>query len=691
MAPGNLFYIPGNTNAYLQMRIHGKKLLALIDSGSDVSLLPARLVQKRFLIPTQQRLQAANGSVIDLIGSTHLQCQIGDNQYRINFLVSHQIDEPLIGLSWLVSAKARWNFPTGKLWVNGSPIPVQLKPSLSRCRRIAIVKDVNVPPLCEMDVEAFAVIPHLQQRRSQWATQAKQLETGLIVAGTLLPPRELDLVIRVMNPTRHAIQLKKGSRCELDEVEVMDSVPCDETPMKCATISAQKNDLAETVVAALWTNVADDVSPKDKEKLRTLLLRHKSAFSLHEWDLGFTSVLKHEIDTGNAEPVRQTLRRHPLALLSLIDEQVDTMLHQGIIEPSTSDWSSNIVIVHKKDGSPRFCVDYRALNNESRKDVYPLPVISECLDTLGGSKWYSTFDLKSGYHQLALEESSKPKTTFITRKGSFQFKVLPFGVCGGLNNFSRLMGLVLAGLNYEICLVYIDDIILFGPDMETHLARLDLVLTRLSAVNLKLKPSKCQILQTRVRFLGHIITREGVAKDPDKTSAVQNWPVPKKVKEVRAFLGLCSYYRKFLPNFAKLARPLHHLTKGTEKFSWSSECDEAFNQLKNKLTTAPILALPNDDEDYVLDTDASGVSIGAVLSQMQDGQEKVICYGSRVCSLAEQNYDVTRRELLAITYFLKHYRKYLLGRKFIQELIMLRSSGSGRPPLRSVNRPDGYP
>src|SRR6218665_2774057 len=273
------------------------------------------------------------------------------------------------------------------------------------------------------------------------------------------------------------------------------------------------------------------------------------------------------------------------------------MLRQGLIERLCSEWASNVVIVTKKDGTPRFCVDYRALNNKTRKDSYPLPLINECLDTLGGASWFSTFDLRAGYHQVALHPKDRHKTAFLTRGGSYQFCVLPFGLCGSPANFSRMMGLVMTGLNFAICLIYLDDIIVFAADMDTLLERLTQVLARLSAANLKLKPSKCHLLQRRVLFLGHIVSGEGIATDPAKIEAVQRWPTPTKLKEVRAFLGLCTYYRKFVPEFAHVARPLHALTKKDVKFAWTEECNAAFDQLKKLLTEAPVLMLPRDGEN----------------------------------------------------------------------------------------------
>ena len=243
----------------------------------------------------------------------------------------------------------------------------------------------------------------------------------------------------------------------------------------------------------LWTNVAEDVPEETRDRLRTILLEHSRAFSLNEWDLGFTDLVQHEIDTGNEAPVRQALRRQPLTMLPIIDQQVNEMLRQNLIEDSCSAWASNVVLVTKKDGTPRFCIDYRALNNKTVKDAYPLPLISECLDTLGGAQWFSTFDLRAGYHQVAVHPRDRPKTAFVTRGGSYQFRVLPFGLSNSPGCFSRLMNLVMKGLNFVICLIYLDDIIVFATDIETHLQRLEQVLRRLESVNLKLKPSKCHI------------------------------------------------------------------------------------------------------------------------------------------------------------------------------------------------------
>ena len=396
-----------------------------------------------------------------------------------------------------------------------------------------------------------------------------------------------------------------------------------------------------------------------------MLVEYGDVFSVTDRDLGRTSVCTHKIETGDARPVRQPLRRHPLPHRAAVDSQLDSMLADGIIEPAVSEWAANVVLARKKDGALRFCIDYRQLNEKTKKDSYPLPRIDECLDALAGGGWFSTLDLRSGYHQVAMDPKDADKTAFVTRRGIFRWKVMPFGLCNAPATFQRLMDIVLSGLNFEICLVYLDDVIIFASSPEEHLDRLERVFQRLRGANLKLKPSKCQLLRRTVSFLGHIVTPEGVAMDPAKIQDVVDWPVPQRLRDVRAFVGLCAYYRRFVRDFSTVAAPLFALTKKGRAFIWDEACQETFDLLKTALTTAPILALPRDEGAYVLDCDACDLGIGAVLSQRIEGEERVIAYGSRLLSNAERNYCVTRKELLAIVYFTKLYRQYLLGRPFV--------------------------
>ena len=352
--------------------------------------------------------------------------------------------------------------------------------------------------------------------------------------------------------------------------------------------------------------------------------------------------------------------------------------------PSNSAWSSPIVLVTKKDGSTRFCVDYRRLNDLTVKDAYPIPRVDECLDSLTGSKWFSCLDLNSGFWQIGLDPADKEKTAFATSLGLYQFTVMPFGLANAPSTFERLIEDVMRGYQWEICLVYMDDVIVPSPIFEESIVRLELVFQRLSEANLKFKPSKCILFQHRVKFLGHIVSEEGVSTDPDKIMAVKEWSSPRSAKQVRSFLGLCSYYRRFVRDFAQIARPLHKLCEKGSKFLWSKDSEDSFQSLKLTLTTAPILAYPQLGQQFILDTDASEHSVGAVLSQVQDDQERVIAYMSKTMNVHERVYCVTRKELLAVIVDLRNFHTYLYGQN-----VLLRTDNAAVSWMRNLKKTTG--
>ena len=256
------------------------------------------------------------------------------------------------------------------------------------------------------------------------------------------------------------------------------------------------------------------------------------------------------------------------------------------------------------------------------------------------------------------------KTAFNSRKGLYEFKIMPFGLCNPPATFERLMETVLAGLHWQICLIYLDDIVVTGKSFENMVENLSKVFERFREAGLKLKPKKCHLFATEVEFLRHVVSAEGIQTNPKKTESIKNWPTPTCVKEVRSFLGLCSYYRRFIYQFSDIAKPLHNLTKKGQAFLWTEECMNAFVTLKQKLTEAPVLAYPDFEKEFILDTDVSYVSIAAVLSQKIDGKEHVIAYASRTLSQCEKQYCVTRKELLPVVNYVKHFRHYLYGKKF---------------------------
>ncbi|KRY46609.1 Retrovirus-related Pol polyprotein from transposon 17.6 [Trichinella britovi] len=348
-----------------------------------------------------------------------------------------------------------------------------------------------------------------------------------------------------------------------------------------------------------------------------------------------------------------------------VEGHVRRMLERGLIEPAEGPWSSPVVLAKKKDGSSRFCDDYRRLNEVTRKDAQPLPQLDATLDALAGAKWFTTSDLASGYWQVEVDKRDREKTAFATPLGLYQFKVMPFGLCNAPGTFQQLMERTLSGLVGKSCLVYLDDIIVFSTTEEEHLTRLEEVFQRLKGVGLKIKPQKCQLMKKKVVYLGHVITPEGIGTDSQKTAAVRQWRTPRCVREVRQLLGLASYYRRFIKDFARVAGPLHELTRKGEKWQWGPRQEGAFTTLKNLLVSTLILGHPDFSRPFVLDVDASDTAIGPVLSQtMENGNQVVIAYISRALTRPEQRYCVTRKEMLALVWAVKQFRPYLYEQKF---------------------------
>ena len=394
--------------------------------------------------------------------------------------------------------------------------------------------------------------------------------------------------------------------------------------------------------------------------------------------------MQHDVDTGDARPIKCRPRRLPLARQQACDEAVANMLQADIIEPSDSPWAAAVVMVPKKVTGWRLCSDFRPVNGVTRKDSYPLPRIDESLDLVSGSSWFSSLDLRSGYYQVPLAPEARPKTAFCTGRGLWQFKVLCFGLCNAPATFARLMDKVLAGVPRQQCLVYLDDILVHGGTFEAALGSLRLVLERIRAAGLKLHPEKCHFMQREVSFLGHKVGGEGIGTMKEKVQAVTEWPTPINQKQLKSFLGLASYYRRFVRGFACIAAPLFQLLQKDRDFLWTEQCQVAFSGLQQALCEAPVLAPADPATPFILDTDASGVGVGGVLSQVGPEGERVVAYFSRAFNKAERRYCVTRRELLAVVLSIRHFKYYLCGLPFT-----VRTDHSALQWLMSFKEPEG--
>ena len=397
--------------------------------------------------------------------------------------------------------------------------------------------------------------------------------------------------------------------------------------------------------------------------------------------LGRTTAIQHRIPTCDDVPVNQCHRWIPPNQLTEVKEHLEDLLEKGVIKPSQSNYASPIVLVGKKNSALRLCVDYRELNCKVKRDAYPLPRIDESLDILGGAKYFSTIDLASAYNQVEVDPADRHKTAFTTPFGLFEYNPMPFGLRGAPSTFQRVMQSIFRDEFLEVLIVYLDDIIVFSQDIKTNLQRQEMVFRKLREHGMKIEAKKCQFFRSKVTYLGHVVSADGVATDPAKTEAVTNWPQPKTLKDPRSYLGFASYYRRFVPHFTQLARPLHEVVSklyeggkhGKQRNksignSWNQECQEAFNSLKQALTSPPVLAYPIYTQRFIVETDTSHDGLGVVLSQEQDGKVRPIAYAS--CSLrgAERNmknYSSRKLELLALKWAVtEKFREYLMSSTF---------------------------
>ena len=689
----NKVTISGATNSgsalYAPIQICNIELKFQIDSGAALTLM-SRTAYNRLphhrqppLQPVDVVLQNASGDPITCHGQCDVRMLFGNLLIPATVVVADIDGDGLLGLDFLEEQQYNLSSRDG-LFLRGRKVTT-IRQHSAAVHRI-LVRDKTTIPAGASAVLVGRVKTPLPSLSVLEAAPHVECSYGLKMASSCVKAgRDPEVEMIVLNPTAEEVVIKRGAHLANASLVAADAdIYRPDLPASCeADSSATPHHAVNTCqpvnrekqekLTKLITEAAKeaDLSLAQKEQLQSLIFKYADCFSANATDLGRTSLLKHHIDTGSTPPIRFRPRRPPKAFQPHEDELIDQLLESGVIKPTDSPWSHPAVFVKKQSGEWRICFDGRALNKVTKKDSFPLPSITECLDGLAGSKFYSALDLNQAYFQVELEESAKEKCSFSTTKGHWSYEVLPMGLCNSVATFSRLVTEVFKGMLFNGVVAYLDDLLVPCATVPEGLQRLEAVFQRLRAANLKLKPEKCKLLQRETKFLGYILSEDGVRTDPAKIKDVVNWPTPRNVTDVRAYLGLTGFYRKWVRGYAQIASPLTRLLEKNRDFVWTTECETAFTTLRDKLLSSDVLAFPKDEGMYILDCDASGVGIGGVLSQQQwcdrDNtlKEKPIAYASKTLSKAERRYCVTRRELLAVVVFVTQFKHHLLGQKFL--------------------------
>ncbi|GFV82294.1 retrovirus-related Pol polyprotein from transposon 412 [Trichonephila clavipes] len=548
----------------------------------QISTKSTEIKRETYLDPASRGATDHDGEKIDIHGKLKVKIQFGDTTYQHAVYVADIADPFILGLDFLKEHGYTLDFNKNELRSIHEEVTIfKIKHRTESIRQVTANENITIPPRTEIIVPGY--IGNDVSFNSGLIGSAENKANGLLIASTLVDLSRKTIPVRICNVTEKPRVFQKG--------EVL--ATCSPVTCVCKSSSLLLSNSPQQLTPDLLENA--ELSPEQKSSAERLFQEFEDVFSRNSSDIGHTTVTQHRIDTADHPPIKQHPRRLPFAKQEEVGTLLREMQENDIIEPSSSPWASPIVLVRKKDGSTRFCVDYRKLNDVTKKDSYPLPRIDDTLDTLSGHKWFSTLDLKSGYWQVEIHPEDR-------EKNSIHFR-------------PRTMAVQSHAVRALQCASYFR-----APDgdrgrtFEEHLQNIRKVLSKLSDANLKLNPSKCKFFQKEVNYLGHIISAEGVRTDPEKVSAVKNWKRPENLQA---------------------------------------------------LTSSPILIYPQPDKPFILDTDASNESVGAVLSQEIDGQERVVAYWSKCLSKPERNYCVTRKELLAIVKAIEHFHHYLYGQKFL--------------------------
>lgn len=628
--------------------VNGMQINGIIDTGASMSVIHEDIVKtnKWIVKPTQEALTSASKSEVMVVGEIlarielHLEGKMRATTHRL--LVVRDLCAPMLfgielqralELNIDVSSKKPLTFKRGAVQSG-----------------IRTTQQVTIPPRSLKVIEA-----EVSTSARTIATLPFGFDRSIMVANAVSEVKNGKVCLLVANIDTVGIAFNKWHR--IASFEPITNTK-DEKIMQSINCVIQLSNTNETV------RVGEQLSSAQRQELNKLLADYTDVFSINN-SLGKTDLMEHQIELiPGAKPFVEPMRRHPKAHNEETNRQVKTMLKQGVIEESQSPWASEYVIVKKKTGDYRLCIDFRRLNALTKKNCYPLPNIEQCIESLAGKRFFTQLDFASGYWQMPMASSSKELTAFRTTEGLYQFKRMPFGLTNAPASFQKLINALFTGLKGLNLQVFLDDICLASDTWAEHLTLIKKVLEVIRKSKLKLKGSKCVFGAASVTFLGHRLSKEGVHQDPKKLKALLELEAPRDQKGVRSILGAFGYYRRFVENYAIISEPLTNLTQKQTKFVWTEKEQAAFETIKRELARNATLRFCNDQDPLLVKTDASITGVAGMLLQQQDGEWRLICCCSRKLSSAETRYGITELEALAIIYTVNKFRYFLLGRKF---------------------------
>ncbi|CAF4129789.1 unnamed protein product [Rotaria sordida] len=694
----------------IQVPVNNTLTKVLVDTGAAISLIHEETLQQMQHQPiypsSLKEVHTANSGFLSLVGLVKLNVRINYITTTVDAYVTGDLVCPMIlGRDWIQQNHVNVNFSTNRIYIHHGLTSVPLLPILrTEPLVMSLPRTIVIPPFHEKFISGYVPVKSLDHAlfTPNIALQHTRL---VLIPHSILHVRNHHGIISIINNTRHSKTIPHHTplgfispSAETNDINVINElsntsphfssdrlflfscIHCDAQFSTEINLYKHLNDCCNKNLNCTknqLTKLVEHVDdPIKRMKVYLMLHQYEKLFD-NSCTQGISCSPQYAINTGSHPPLTEHPRRISSRNRQIINEEVKKMLTNGIISPSNSPWASPVVIVTKPDGSPRFCIDYRRLNAITQKDVYPLPRIDDVIECLNGSYIFSKLDLRSGYFQAPLAPEERDKTAFITPDGLWQFNRLPQGLKNSPSVFQRLMNQTLGSLRWDVCLAYLDDIVVYSTSFDQHLLDVNKVCQVLHTSNFKLNYNKCSFFQEEISFLGHKVNATGCSPTDDNVRSILQFPVPRSSKAAHSFLQMVGFYRKFIPHFAQISSPLNKFTKKGFPFIWTETEQSSFNQLKEAITSPAVLILPDPSQPYTIRTDASCVGIGAVLFQKQvlaDDSEttlpiyKPVAFASRSLKPAEKRYSAIELEALAIWWSVtKKFRSYIEGQQFFLE------------------------